>query len=645
MLFIFLATILFALGFAYTSYRVMLNQSQGNETMQELAHHIREGAKTFLYREYSILAIVMVIIALILWYLLGWMMAVAFVFGAATSAVAGWIGLVVATHGNVRACQAATSSLDHALRIAFHASAATGVTVVTLGLTAILAVLFGLASLEPLFGLSFGASLVALFARVGGGIFTKSADMAADLVGKVEEGIPEDDPRNPAVIADNVGDNVGDVAGMSADLFESYVGSIVSALTLGVMAYGAAGSIFPLLLAAWGLVASILATFTVRTRASVGVGGTLHIALAVANIIFLAGAFFLSTQLLNSLAGFWVSFLGVVAGTGIGLLTEYYTRKDGAPVRVIAESCQTSPATTILSGLSTGLISAVPPVLLLACVIALAHYTAGLWGIALAAVGMLATLGISLSVDAFGPTVDNAGGIAQMAGLPPTVRERTDTLDSVGNTTAAIGKGFAIGSAAITALIFFFLFTTKAQLTVIDLSQPHVLIGLLVGGTIPFAFCSMTMRAVGSSAFTMINEIRQQIRGDSGILAGKSKPNYNRCVDIATRSALIHMLLPGAVAVLSPILIRYLLGYDGLAGFLTGALTTGVLLAIALANSGGAWDNAKKLIETGKFGGTGSPAHAAAVIGDTVGDPLKDTSGPSLNILIKLMSIVSLLLT
>ncbi len=654
-------------------FRILIGmQGAGTEKMKAIAEQVRLGAMAFLRREYKYITLFVLLIAGCIFIFLDTGLTNAqlqnwgtpytsgsFILGALCSVLAGYIGMRTATAANIRTTQAARTSLGNALRIAFLSGATMGLSVVGLGILGLVGALLYLiqgegltlaAALQALTGFSFGASTVALFARVGGGIFTKAADVGADLVGKVEAGIPEDDPRNPAVIADNVGDNVGDVAGMGADLFESYVGSLLAAMLIGLTTKWANPEIavlFPLFVSALGIVAAIIGTFVVRTKkGSSDVHGALKNGLFLSSAIVVVGTFFLANNLLPASAWFGVFVAmvgGLVSGLIIGILTEYYTSEHYSPVKKLADSAKTGSATTIISGLALGYVSTFLPVLFIAGAIGLAYTQAGLYGIAIAAVGMLSTLGISLAVDAYGPVADNAGGLAEMASLPKQVRTRTDALDSAGNTTAAIGKGFAIGSAALTALALFSAFAEAANLQSINLMNPYTLIGLLIGGTLPYVFSAMTMNAVGRAAFSMIEEVRRQFKEIKGLMQGKAQGDSAKCVDIATAAAIREMMLPGFIAVISPVLVGYLLGAEALGGLLAGSLVSGVLLAISMANSGGAWDNAKKYIEAGNLGGKGSDSHKAAVVGDTVGDPFKDTSGPSINILVKLMTIVSVL--
>ena len=640
-----------ALIFAYFLTAKVKKVDAGTDRMKEIAAYIHEGSMAFLTREYKALAIFVVIVFIVLGFGVNWLTAICFIIGALFSGLAGFFGMQVATMANVRTANAARESgINKALGVAFSGGAVMGMSVVGLGLLGVGGLFFLLeasqgadAAAQIITGFAFGASSIALFGRVGGGIYTKAADVGADLVGKVEAGIPEDDPRNPATIADNVGDNVGDVAGMGADLFESYVGSIISAIALGLLAFGLEGAMFPLVLAAVGIFASIIGTFFVKGKDGRDPQKSLKAGTWVSGIITVVVAFFLSNYLLDATGPFVAIVAGLIVGMLIGQLTEVYTSEKYGYVKKIANQAETGAATTIISGLSVGMLSTAIPIIFICIGIFVAFSAAGLYGIALAAVGMLATTGMTVAVDAYGPIADNAGGIAEMCDLPPEVRETTDKLDAVGNTTAAIGKGFAIGSAALTSLALFATYTEAVQLTEVGISvtEPTVIIGLLIGGMLPFLFSALTMEAVGKAAFEMIGEVRRQFREFPGIMEGTQKPDYARCVDISTKAALREMIVPGILAVTSPIAMGVLLGPAAVGGLLAGALAAGVVLAIMMANAGGAWDNAKKYIEGGEHGGKGSEAHKAAVVGDTVGDPFKDTSGPSINILIKLMTIVS----
>lgn len=660
-----------ALLFAYFLIIRIKRMDPGTERMKEIAANIHSGAMAFLKRQYRTLGIFILVIIVVISVVglatqgsdsLKPQTAIAFAIGALCSILAGFIGMSIATKANVRTANAAyTSGLNRALNCAFSGGAVMGMCVVGLGLLGLgIVVLIFDNDSSIINGFSFGASSVALFGRVGGGIYTKAADVGADLVGKVEAGIPEDDPRNPATIADNVGDNVGDVAGMGSDLFESYVGSVIAAIALGASLSINNGMLAPLLIAAVGIVASIIGTFFVNAKEggdpqkALNRGNIISTILAVIGIFLVARLTLADGYIGTTLSGATVSYTwlgvfgaavaGLVVGFVIGNVTEYYTSAKYNPVKRIAKSCETGTATNIISGISTGMMSTAIPIILVVIGILCAYKFAGLYGIAMAAVGMLSTTGMVVSVDAYGPISDNAGGIAEMAELPHEVRNITDKLDSVGNTTAAIGKGFAIGSAALTALALFTAYTQAVGISIINIMDPMVVVGLFIGGMLPFLFCAMTMSSVGRAAQSMIAEVRRQFREIPGLLEGKEgvKADYASCVDISCRSALREMVLPSVMAVIVPLFVGLVLGPECLGGVLCGTLVTGFLLAIFLANSGGAWDNAKKYIEEGHYGGKGSPAHEAAVNGDTVGDPFKDTSGPSLNILIKLMTIIAL---
>ncbi|MBA7569354.1 putative K(+)-stimulated pyrophosphate-energized sodium pump [subsurface metagenome] len=665
---ILIAVIAGVLGLACAGFMAVyvLSREQGSERIREISGAIKEGALAFLGREYRILAIFVVVVAIILGVipLLGLWVALSFVFGAFCSGLAGYIGMNMAIRANSRTVAAVQKSLNQGLRVSFRSGAVMGMCVVGIGILGLSVLYFAFGNnleflkIIPAFG--FGASGVAIFARVGGGIYTKAADTGADLVGKVEEGIPEDDPRNAAVIADFVGDNVGDVAGMGADLFESYVDSIIATMTLCMVAFTVTmvkpltpdtetAWFLPMMVAAGGIIASIIGAFLVRVGEKPEMGilltalrrGTFSASILTAVFAFLA-VYFLRADL----GIFWAILAGLVAGVLIGESTNYFTSYAYSPTRQISAASQTGAGTTITRGFANGLMSTLPPIILVAIAIMVSHHFAGIYGVAIAGIGMLSTLGITLATDAYGPVADNAGGIVEMSGLPPEIRQRTDALDSLGNTTAATGKGFAIGSAALTSLALMLAYTQAVGIKFAELSllDARVIAGLFLGAMLPAIFCSMTLNAVGRTSFSIINEVRRQFREIKGLMEGEARPEYGKCVDICTKAALKEMLIPGLMTVAAPIIVGFILGPLALGGFLLGAIACGFILAVTFANAGGSWDNAKKWIERGAFGGKGSDAHKAAVIGDTVGDPMKDTSGPSLNIMIKLMSIIALVL-
>lgn len=625
--------------------KTIKDRPKGSKKMADIARAIKTGASTYLSRQYSKIALTVIVIFTALLYLLGWKTALGFLIGASLSALAGYVGMSIAVRANVRTAEAAKSNLHKALNIAFDSGMVMSLMVVGLGLLA--SALFWVITKDTgaLIALGFGGSLVALFARVGGGIFTKAADVGADLCGKVEAGIPEDDPRNPAVIADNVGDNVGDVAGMGADLYESYVDSIVVAMAIGVGLFSDDKGIYlPLVLASAGIAASILGSFLIRILKKTKPQMTLNIGIYASALLMAGFSYLISKYYVADIKVFFLTLIGLVAGVAIGMITEYYTSDHNLPTRKLAASSEGGAGPNIISGLALGMVSTAYPVIIIAVAILVAYKLSDLYGIAIAAVGMLSTLGITLATDTYGPVADNAAGISEMAGLDPEARKNSEELDAVGNTTAAVGKGFAIGSAALTALALFAGYTQAVGLGSINLLEPRVIAGILIGAMLPFIFSSLTIHAVGEAAKSIVDEVRRQFRTIPGIMTGKSSPDYKNCIKISTDSALRKMITPAIMAVSVPIAVGFTLGPEALGGLLGGGVATGFVLALFMANAGGAWDNAKKYIESGHLGGKGSNAHKAAVIGDTVGDPLKDTSGPSLNILIKLMSIVAFLI-
>ena len=650
-----------ALLFAGFLARGVIRSDEGSPEMQAIAAAIREGATAFLRREYRVLGVFAVIVAAVLGVAIGPSIAIAFLAGAICSAVTGFIGMWIAVRANVRTAAAASHGLNRGLRVAFSSGAVMGSAVVGLGLAGLIVVYLAFRDPNTIAGFSFGASSIALFARVGGGIYTKAADVGADLVGKVESGIPEDDPRNPAVIADNVGDNVGDVAGMGADLFESYVGSLVAPIAYAAVVFGGTtlveeAIVFPLAVAALGMLAAIVGSFLVRPKGD-DLGAALRRGTSFALLATGAGVLGLAYWVFGDVAenplGIWGAVMaGLVVGWMVGKISEWFTSDNHKKVKEIARQSQTGPATVIISGIAEGMKSAAYSVLVVAGGIGVSYFAGvwalgeggGIYGVAIAAIGVLATLGITISVDAYGPIADNAGGIAEMAHLPAEVRQATDALDSLGNTTAAVAKGFAIASAAVTALALFAAFTNAVGLDQIDLTRAETTIGLFVGAMFPFLFGALTMNAVGRTAFKMIDEVRRQFREIHGLREGEPgvEPDYNACIDIATTGALREMIIPGSIAILLPLVVGFI-DVEALGGLLAGSLVTGFLLAIFMSNAGGAWDNAKKFIESGAFGGKGSESHKAAIIGDTVGDPFKDTAGPAMNIVIKVMAIVSLI--
>jgi K(+)-stimulated pyrophosphate-energized sodium pump len=633
------------IGILYTVFLSLkvLSKNPGNDKMQMVADRIHKGALTFLKKEYSILAVFTLVVTALLAYFINIGTAVSFVVGAVSSAAAGFVGMNIATKANVRTAQAAREGVNPALKVAFGAGQVLSLTCVSVGLLGVTILYLVYNNIQIIFGFGFGASSIALFARIGGGIYTKAADVGADLVGKVEQGLDEDDPRNPAVIADNVGDNVGDVAGMGADLFESYVGSILAAIAIGLITIGSKAVGFVLLLCAIGLIASIIGSFVIRVNSMTDIEEAFNKGIIFSSILIAAGGFFASLLMLHNINIFYCIVIGLITGILLGVNTERYTSGDQKYVNSIEESAKSGAATTILQGIVVGMRSTKNSMIVLALAIFFSFSFGGQFGIAIAAVAMLSTLGLVLAIDAYGPVVDNAGGIAEMAGMPKSVRKVTDHLDSVGNTAAAIGKGFATGSAALTALALFSSFIVAANVDSINVASPRIFLGVLIGGMIPFLLSSMTIKSVGNAALQMVNEVRRQFRTIKGLREGKAEADYQKCIEISTKAALYEMILPGVIAITTPLIIGFLFGAEAVGGLLVGSLISGIALALMFINSGGAWDNAKKAVEAMKHDKNWKDLHNATVIGDTVGDPFKDTAGPSLNILIKLMSIVSIL--
>ena len=644
----------FSLVFAYFLIRQIRKAQEGTSKLVEIGSAIQEGAKAFLKREFKVMAVIFVLISIALCLISrNFLEGLTFLIGAGVSSIAGYIGMMISTKANVKTAQAARTDFPKSFKMAFLGGEVMGFLVVGLGLLGVAVVWLLFNDTQLLISYAFGSSLVALFLRVGGGIFTKSADVGADLVGKVEKDIPEDDPRNPAVIADLVGDNVGDIAGMGSDLFESYVSAIIAAMVIGVISLGTQGLFLPLVLASAGILSSILGSFFVKLSNKLGkaefsqqtteVRKAMEKGVVVANVLMVVSSFFIIWKMFSSLSLFYALLVGLLVGFFIGKITEYYTSERKKPVQSIAKAAQSGASPVIIEGLALGIQSAILPAVAIAAATVLAYYFGGLYGIAIASVGILGVLGINLSSDCYGPIADNAAGISEMAGLPPEVRQKTEALDAVGNSTAAIGKGFAIGSAALASLAWLAVFFQAAQLEVINIIDPRVIAGLFIGAALSFLFCSLTMKAVGRGALEIVKEVRRQFKEIKGLAEGTAKPDYSRCVDLTTKRALKEIIVPSLLVILVPLAVGFSLGLEALGGLLAGSLITGFLLALTMANSGGAWDNAKKYIEAGNLGGKGSEAHKAAVIGDTIGDPFKDTSGPSLNILLKLVGKVALI--